>query len=1043
MGFPKGKPPSVSEPPSVPEPPPVSEPPSVPGPPSVPEPPSDLNHSESGSSRPTPQNAPSSITSEPEPEPNLNQRERIWKQAYDQSVEQEPDLVAVFEKIVLAQLHGCASLEAKKEKTSQRVTPCEMQQLVQDGIARTAKEFSVNDRIHEGLQAFQAIRGIMEGALRVAPQAAAAWAIVSLGIEILSNPITESLENRSGIQYVLSQMKWYWNLTDLLLEKSKCEATTAAMQDELEKGVINLFQKLLLYQMRSIRLYHRNWGVAIAKSMLKTDDWKTQLNDIKEAEETLKRQMDQYNTQENKIWLRSLRETVSALARRHEDENDKRCLSDLHITDPYIEKKNIEEKKGGLLKDSYKWILDHADFQHFRNEMQSGVLWIRGDPGKGKTMLLCGLIDELESSSLAPISYFFCQATGGSRLNTATSLSIILHAATHSSPNIQEDPWHDLCEITTAMLNDPTLENTVLIVDALDECSVGLQRLLNFIIVPSRAKWVVSSRNWPDIEEKLGNGDQKSKIHLELNQHSVSKAVESYIASKVEYLSKSKGYDDDMKNAVLDYLTANADGTFLWVALVCQELSHVKTKKRHTLSTLKKIPAGLSPLYERMLGHISESNDGSICEEILAITLTVYRPITLHQLHALVKELKPCGQKEVEDIIASCGSFLSLHNGFVNFVHLSAKDYLRSEASDKMLPYGIAQRHQTMFERSLDLLCRTLKRDIYHLQAPGCLIHEVSVPDPDPLASIKYSCLSWVDHFEDSAEHGLTSGEDKILSFFKNDYLHWLEALSLPKSVSEAGRAIGTLQAYLQDKASQDLQDIIKDARLFLLSHGGIIEGAPLQVYISALIFSPTNSLTRQHFIHEQPSWIELNSGVEGNWNACLQTLKGHGGGVTSVVFSKDGQRLASGSSDHTVKIWDATSGTCLQTLKGHGDTVTSVVFSNDGQRLASGSDDRTVKIWDATSGTCLQTLEGHDDWVTSVVFSKDGQRLASGSFDETVKIWDATSGTCLQTLEGHGDWVTSVVFSNDGQRLASGSFDKTVKIWDATSGTSTGIRVL
>ncbi|KKF92369.1 Vegetative incompatibility protein HET-E-1 [Ceratocystis platani] len=183
--------------------------------------------------------------------------------------------------------------------------------------------------------------------------------------------------------------------------------------------------------MRSIRLYHRNWGVAIAKGVLKTDDWKTQLNDIKEAEETLKRQMDQYNTQENKIWLRSLRETVSALARRHEDENDKRCLSDLHITDPYIEKKNIEENKGGLLKDSYKWILDHADFQHFRNEMQSGVLWIRGDPGKGKTMLLCGLIDELESSSLAPISYFFCQATGGSRLDTATSVlrGLIYHLA--------------------------------------------------------------------------------------------------------------------------------------------------------------------------------------------------------------------------------------------------------------------------------------------------------------------------------------------------------------------------------------------------------------------------------------------------------------------------------------------------------------------------------------------------------------------------------------------------------------------------------------
>ena len=174
---------------------------------------------------------------------------------------------------------------------------------------------------------------------------------------------------------------------------------------------------------------------------------------------------------------------------------------------------------------------------------------------------------------------------------------------------------------------------------------------------------------------------------------------------------------------------------------------------------------------------------------------------------------------------------------------------------------------------------------------------------------------------------------------------------------------------------------------------------------------------------------------MELDWTACLQTLKGHRNSVTSVAFSLDGQRLASGSWDKTIKIWDSASGSCLQTLESHRYLVTSVAFSPDGQRLASGSGDKTIKIWDPASGSCLQTLESHRYLVTSVAFSPDGQWLASGSWNNTIKIWDPASGSCLQTLEGHRDTVVSVAFSLDGQRLASGSRDDTIKIWDPASG--------
>ena len=176
-------------------------------------------------------------------------------------------------------------------------------------------------------------------------------------------------------------------------------------------------------------------------------------------------------------------------------------------------------------------------------------------------------------------------------------------------------------------------------------------------------------------------------------------------------------------------------------------------------------------------------------------------------------------------------------------------------------------------------------------------------------------------------------------------------------------------------------------------------------------------------------------------WDAsrgvCLGVLE-HPGKVSSVT-DLGGGWLASASHDKTVRVWDASSGVCLRVLEGHTSGVLSVTAwstPQGEQRLASASYDETVRVWDASvegPGVCLRVLEGHTSTVWSVTALGDG-RLASASHDNTVRVWDLNTGFCLRVLKGHTEGVMSVTALGDG-RLASASLDKTVRVWDASSG--------
>jgi hypothetical protein len=359
----------------------------------------------------------------------------------------------------------------------------------------------------------------------------------------------------------------------------------------------------------------------------------------------------------------------------------------------------IENTKGGLLYDSYVWILGHRDFVDWKDRDEPRLLWIRGDPGKGKTMLLIGIVKELQKSICASVllSYFFCQGTD-SRLNNATAvlrglvyqlliqqrflISHLREEYDKAGRWLFEDTnaFVALSKTFTKMLDDTRLKRIYLVVDALDECDSGLSQLLDLIrhvsTSYSRVKWLISSRNQPNIKDRLAMKDNRVELSLELNAKSISGAVGVYIDHQISELERTKRYDWKLRDHVKKELYRRANGTFLWVALVCKALGRVG--KWDARLWLEQVPSDLNLLYSRMIDQVQslEGRTPEFCMKVLSASTIVYRPLNLLELETMIDWPGDVSweQEDLKEIIGLCGSFLTIREDTIYFIHQSAKD---------------------------------------------------------------------------------------------------------------------------------------------------------------------------------------------------------------------------------------------------------------------------------------------------------------------------------------------------------------------------------
>ncbi|KAG5656877.1 hypothetical protein KAF25_011046 [Fusarium avenaceum] len=967
-------------------------------------------------------------------------QERLWNRAYANLKDDETTTVEAYESLLLQRSE---ELEPRPMSSPDDQTmtlllrnPDHMEKLVNRGLERSQRIALAKKNIEEFVRVAEPVKQVMKVVVQAAPQATIAWSCISFALEIVANPLTESSINRDGITYVLGMMEWYWGIVDLLLDE---EIHRRSLRDQVEKQIIELYQKLLLYQMKSISRYFRNQIYVLLRDVVKLDDWAGELKGVKDAEEDLRKKLQDYTTGSIICRLngleRSLKKEFDSLLKaqqkRDEDKDNNRWVAAMHQTNPIYDKLRIQTNKGKLLRDSYRWVLDHDCYKRWKKDSSRHLLWIHGDPGKGKTMLLCGIIDELEKDPLNTLSYFFCQASEA-RLNDATSvLRGLLYSLVYRYPQLvphirTERPaigseqfeglnaWEALSDLLEVTLRHPYLHGVVLLLDALDEC-VDIddrRKLLEFFRRMSSSpahhfKFIVTSRGWQDIRKRIGDEkDGTFSISLEENAEFVSTAVTAYIDRAVQDLARVDPYKREPKilMTVKNHLLQNAQDTFLWVALVCKELKDSQIEEEsHVNVVLSRSPPGLDGLYRRMLSQISSTKYYSdLCIEILEVMSVLKRAITLEELFVILDTSHETNGTldRLRLAIRYCGSMLNLRKSTVYFVHQSAVDFLTHQSLPGVRK--IADRHGHVFSGSVRALTTSLRRDMYGLKAPDIHRDDVKTPEQDPLASLKYSCVYWIDHLSDSdfADHMKDNGDAH--KFFQKKFLFWIEAMSLLHEIPQAIQSIQKLQTLIErtsSSAERSVAGFLDDANRFLLFHRRTIEETPLQLYASALVFSPKQSIVKALFLEEAPKWVTVAPGLDPTWSACLQTLEDHEDCVSSTVYSHDGQWLVSGSHDGKVKLWHAGTGTCIRTVGGHGEEchprdqtkypakVISVAFSGDDELFISGSSNGVVKMWDRMTGSCIRQLEIHSSKAEAMAISSDGCTTVSALQDGHIVI--------------------------------------------------------
>ncbi|KAB5589876.1 hypothetical protein CTheo_6677 [Ceratobasidium theobromae] len=711
------------------------------------------------------------------------------------------------------------------------------------------------------------------------------------------------------------------------------------------------------------------------------------------------------------------------------------------------------------------------DWSH--NPKGPDLYLMSGMAGTGKTTIAYSFATGLEERKQLAAS-FFCTRTSPKCRNANLIIPTIAYQlARYSNPFqsalceiLGKDPdigTRNIVKQFERLLKEPLLkvkdaipENTVVVIDALDECddrhAVRLVLDLIFRHVSNLPlKFFVTSRPEPEIYSKMATQTTTSRTILHL--HEIEKSL---VQADIELYLKEELSTVTVTEAEIVELATRSGNLFIYAATLVRyiqpldgcvdpqlRLESALAIKSESTNKYAEVDALYGAVVKAALERKGlDSGEASNVRAVLWTVLCAQEPIGVATLATL------SGINDTARTLSALQPLrsvvhLSEGNGLVSTLHASFPDFMFSK--DRSGPYFCdpAESHQLVARRCFEVMKDQLRFNICSLESSfvpdskvGDLESRITKAISPPLS---YACRYWADHLGFSTNS--THLSDALQGFLSLRLLFWIEVLSLKR---ETIQGLGTLVKAKKwlgaTSSSPNLARFVEDAHNFLTGYAAnpVSQFTP-HIYISSLALCPRSSLVYKKY----QSCIRGLIGLKGPGLDQLETIAlatwAIGSPVRSVSYSSDGSKVAFGCRDGTVGVRNAYDGSPITgPFKGHSDIVLSVAFSPDGTRFVSGSDDCMIKIWNAQDGSLIgEPFQGHTDGINSVAFSLDGRLIASASADMTVRVWSVNKGASVAgPFMGHTSWVLSVAFSPDGLRLVSGSYDHTVRVWNIQDGT-------